>query len=906
MRKILIGLFFFLGLASIKSFATHNRAGEISYEHVSGFTYRITVTTYTDLQSFTADRCELEVFFGDGSSTFLPRVNGSPCTGNFPQCLHCGDAISLGVSGTKLNQYVGEHTFPGTGSYRITMEDPNRNSGVVNIPNSIDVVFFVYAELIIFPSGVPNSSPYLHYPPIDNGCLNELYKHNPGAVDQDISNNGESDSLSYSLVACLGNGGATIPSYTLPDQWPAGPNNNITIDPVTGTIIWDSPKIAGEYNVAILIEEWRRFGNNKIKVGSILRDLQITIASCTENSPPHIVPINDTCVTATEVLLKSITALDNDFIQGQYQRVELQAKGDPFEVQGNQATFPRKSDEREVTQEFRWATQCNHIRAYPYFVVFRAGDNGAPVNLVDYLDWRIEVNGPAPTDVSSQAEGSSIRVSWGYNTCTNASGYRVYRKLDSIGYVAPNCETGIPASTGYQLVGSTVGPSSTTFVDDGNGKGLTIGLKYCYMVYAYFEDGAESYPSLETCASLRKEVPIITRVSVNNTNTTSGSDTIKWAKPMEVDSNLFPGPYGYKVLRGSVSASFTEVFVSSLNFDLNVIDTVFIDSNLNTTDIQYRYKIELYSGSDLVGPSSVATSPYLHTQPLDNRLKLTLDIDVPWKNEQMIIFKEDGNGHFNFLDTAYQMNYTDSFLINGNEYCYYITTVGEYHDNSIESPLLNNSQIICGTPKDEQAPCGPEELDIDSSCELFYNDLSWLNPNDICDTTDDVVSYNIYFRPFEEGESQIITTVNGAENTSIQFTELESVAGCYNVSAVDSFNNESELSNTVCVDNCPYYELPNIFTPGKDGYNDYFVPLKGWRYVQEVDMHVYNRWGEELYTTKDPGLGWNGNTNEDVVVTNGVYFYVCTVYEIRLSGIVERVLKGTVTLLREESGEPSN
>ena len=109
----------------------------------------------------------------------------------------------------------------------------------------------------------------------------------------------------------------------------------------------------------------------------------------------------------------------------------------------------------------------------------------------------------------------------------------------------------------------------------------------------------------------------------------------------------------------------------------------------------------------------------------------------------------------------------------------------------------------------------------------------------------------------------------------------------------------------MCVDNCPYYELPNIFTPGKDGQNDLYIPLPGWRYVQEVDMTIYNRWGEIVYTATDPALGWNGSTTEGKGLPNGTYFYVCKVYEIRLEGIVERILKGTVTLLRE-SGQPTN
>ena len=905
MKKALFILLIVFGLIPLASHATHNRAGEITYEHISGFTYRVTVKTYTSSISYTADRCSLEVFFGDGSSDIVYRVNGSSCSGQFPTCDHCGDEIG---NNTKVNVYVTEHTFPGTGKYRITMEDPNRNTGVVNIPNSVGVVFFVYAEVHIFPSGRPNSSPVLQYPPVDNACVNVLYEHNPGAVDQDISKNGKSDSLSYSLVNCLGNGGAVIPNYTLPDVWPPGPNNNISIDSQTGTISWNSPKQQGEYNVAILVQEWRTVNGVSIEVGSILRDLQITVTSCLVNNPPRIKKAIDTCVTATQQIKKNITAIDGDLLPPgnfNYQRVTLQAKGDPFEVQGNKATFPIKSAEIRVTQEFDWQTQCNHIRAYPYFVVFRANDNAPIINLVDYLDWKIEVNAPAPEKIQTEPIGSGINVTWGYNVCTNAKGYNIYRKTDSIGYVAPACETGIPASTGYQLVGTTVGAASTTFFDSDNGNGLISGQKYCYMVYAYFDDGAESYPSVESCATLRREVPIITRVSVNTTDISQGSDTLRWSKPIDIEVARFPGPYHYEVLRKDETSDYVMVFSSSVNMDLNLIDTIYVDTKLNTEEKQYTYRVEVFNDGGLIGSSRSASSPWLKAKPLDNRLELSLNIDVPWLNDDMFVYKKDAAGNFNLLGSSSSLIYTDSNLTNGKEYCYYITTSGAYSDTTLGKPLLNNSQIICAIPEDKQAPC-PPQLSVDSDCELFYNDLTWLNPNDICDTTDDVVSYNVYYRPTENDTSTIIEFINGASKTDILFSDLLSVAGCYNITAIDSFDNESQMSNTVCVDNCPYYELPNIFTPGNDGMNDYFIPLPEWRYVKEVEMHVYNRWGQELYSETNPELGWNGNSLDEVVMPDGVYFYVCHVYEIRLSGIVERILKGTITLLREEPGKPSN
>lgn len=182
MNRIVL-IFLVLFSFSFTGFATHNRAGEITYKHISGFTYEITVTTYTNELSVAADRCELTVVFGDGTSQDVQRTNGVPCPGP-GGCSKCGE--SVGSNNTKMNKYVVTHTYPGNGQYRISMEDPNRNEGVLNIPNSVQVVFYIYAELYIFADGVPNSSPFLSNPPVDDGCIRIPYKHNPGAVDKHV------------------------------------------------------------------------------------------------------------------------------------------------------------------------------------------------------------------------------------------------------------------------------------------------------------------------------------------------------------------------------------------------------------------------------------------------------------------------------------------------------------------------------------------------------------------------------------------------------------------------------------------------------------------------------------------------------------------------------------------------
>ncbi len=61
LRVLHTAALFFLALVAV---ATHNRAGEITYRHISGLTYEITITTCTKT-SVIADREWLKINWGD-------------------------------------------------------------------------------------------------------------------------------------------------------------------------------------------------------------------------------------------------------------------------------------------------------------------------------------------------------------------------------------------------------------------------------------------------------------------------------------------------------------------------------------------------------------------------------------------------------------------------------------------------------------------------------------------------------------------------------------------------------------------------------------------------------------------------------------------------------------------------
>ena len=116
-------------MISLSSYATHNRAGEIVYKRIEGQKYEITIITYTEINNDNADRPELGINYGDGTG-----IDSIKRTKKIPGFIDAN---------IQLNEYKTTHTYPGYGKYTISMLDPNRNGDVINIPNSIDEMFYI-------------------------------------------------------------------------------------------------------------------------------------------------------------------------------------------------------------------------------------------------------------------------------------------------------------------------------------------------------------------------------------------------------------------------------------------------------------------------------------------------------------------------------------------------------------------------------------------------------------------------------------------------------------------------------------------------------------------------------------------------------------------------------------------
>ena len=87
--------------------------------------------------------------------------------------------------------------------------------------------------------------------------------------------------------------------------------------------------------------------------------------------------------------------------------------------------------------------------------------------------------------------------------------------------------------------------------------------------------------------------------------------------------------------------------------------------------------------------------------------------------------------------------------------------------------------------------------------------------------------------------------------------------------------------------------INNVFTPNGDGKNDEFG--FGEIGMKDVEVAIYNRWGEEVYSWEGSDQTWDGKGSNGQDLSEGVYFYV--IKALAEDGYFHEK-KGTVTLLR--------
>jgi len=926
-RLLAILIFVILGCPSLR--ATHLRSGEITAERISqtSLRYRFTVVLYRDTES----AVDINGAFNTGDGRFIAAGRANL------------QALSIrGIEETNLGSFTSrvviqfDYTYLREGNYTVSYTEGNRNQNIINLGGALSGSFPFHVETILTVSStVINSTPQLTVPPLDQACLGSRFVHISGAFDPD------GDSLAYRIVTPLAGLNNPIPNYLPLDDATISTMKEdqstpalFTIDPLRGALQWDAPQLSGEYSIAFIIEEWRfneQLGRSEL-LGYVTRDMQIIVAECSDERPVLEAPA-DTCIVAGTVLESIVTGNDPNGDQ-----ILMEAFGGAFEVSSSPAEYLNYPDinnqerfrDSPAQSLLRWATDLSHVQAQPHEIVFKVSDvqlDPSVPTLFDFKTMSIQVIAPAPTGLSTDISAfNTIELSWdSYIGASFNPTLKVYRRVGSFDFQPSICEIGLPDGSGYELIGELAG-NEARFIDNN----VRPGINYCYRIVAEFPapKGGTSYASTEVCQAINVDVPIMTNVSVLNTGSNNGESFIRWTSPIGINQILFPGPFTYELYRNNdLNGQNGRTFLTSTS------DTTFNDTGHNTQGLAHNYYVRfLDADGNLVDSSATASSVWTQSQGEIESVRLNWEANTPWSNQSQdfpyhYIYRNRTDNEANDINNYVlidsvnvlqnSFDYTDLGTFGGfslktdRSYCYYVSTQGVLDKAGIETPLINNSQISCAVPLENPVPGAPEILiENDSSlivgpsgnnlvvvekedCQnvnfqacntlALTNTINWI----VNGSETNIASYNIYFS--KDGDPDSYELIGNETIKSFTHIGLSEFKGCYRVSAINMNGVEGALSSSICFDNCPYYELPNTFTPNGDDLNDTFRAFdlpngKCSRFVKSIDFKVYDRWGGKvIYRSKNSNeqsgvfIDWPGIDNQGNPLPSGTYYFTALV-----------------------------
>lgn len=129
------------------------------------------------------------------------------------------------------------------------------------------------------------------------------------------------------------------------------------------------------------------------------------------------------------------------------------------------------------------------------------------------------------------------------------------------------------------------------------------------------------------------------------------------------------------------------------------------------------------------------------------------------------------------------------------------------------------------------------------------------------------------------------STVVASPTDTTEYTVTVISKGC-----TTSLKVTVNVSGPYCIE--PYIFVPTAFTPNRDGVND-ILYVRG-RGIDRMTFIIYNRWGQKMFETSDPKVGWDGTFRGKALPPDVYGFYLLANC---IDGSIYRK-QGNVTLIR--------
>ena len=213
-------------------------------------------------------------------------------------------------------------------------------------------------------------------------------------------------------------------------------------------------------------------------------------------------------------------------------------------------------------------------------------------------------------------------------------------------------------------------------------------------------------------------------------------------------------------------------------------------------------------------------------------------------------------------------------------------SAGNYQ-NYLWNNLSTNSTILINLP-------GAYWVDVidANGCKgkdtLIINSI-FANPSNFLDQTDSLCKYE----KLTLSAPNIYTAYNWS-NGSLQIMTTVDKPGLYALTVRDANNCTGKDTIMVIEKNCiTGVRIPTAFTPNGDQLNDIFR-ARVYGITEKFLLQVYDRWGNLVFSTIQPEIGWDGKV-KGIPTGTSVFVWQCTY---KLQGEDQGFQKGTVTLIR--------
>ncbi len=285
------------GFSSV--YATHMAGTDVTYEHITGNTYRFTQKVYRDCAGAgLGTSLSLTVSPAAPGSFTLTRTSVTDitplCPGQVSRC-----ASTAGAYGIEEHVYQGNVSLaalPPGQVYTITTTLIARNNAITTI--SAPGSQYLLTRTTLNPT-YQNTSPVFLNRPSAFLCVGQPATISPNAFDAD------GDALVYELTPCLTVNGASVTyngglSYLNPLPTVSG----LTLNPSTGNLTF-TPNAISVSVICVKATEYR----NGIAIGTVTRDIQVRTLNC-NNAPPVVSALPNVVVQPGQTYCVNVTATD--------------------------------------------------------------------------------------------------------------------------------------------------------------------------------------------------------------------------------------------------------------------------------------------------------------------------------------------------------------------------------------------------------------------------------------------------------------------------------------------------------------------------------------------------------------------------------------------------------------------